>query len=72
MITVRRPATAAGFTLIEALVAMAILAVVVIHFLGTRTNALIDSAEARNWRTARELAEHYLSEIAAGALELRP
>jgi prepilin-type N-terminal cleavage/methylation domain-containing protein len=65
-------APAAGFTLIEALVAIAILAVVVIQFLGTRTDALIDAADARNWRLARELAERHLSEIKAGALELPP
>lgn len=61
-----------GFTLLEALVAIAILATVVIHFLGTRTEALIDAADARNWRVAREIAERQLSVIQAGALELPP
>ncbi len=68
-----RPGTTEqGFTLIEAMVAMAILALVITHFLGTRTAALIDAAEARNWRIAREIAEQYLSELEAGAREVRP
>lgn len=61
-----------GFTLIEALVAIAILAVVLIQLLATRTSALIDAAEARNWRVARELAERILSEIEAGANDVPP
>jgi type II secretory pathway component PulJ len=65
-------ATVAGFTLLEALVAFALLAFVVIQFLGTRTEALIDSAEARNWRIAREIAERELSAVLAGARELPP
>jgi prepilin-type N-terminal cleavage/methylation domain-containing protein len=70
--SVRAVRKSAGFTLIEALVAMAILSLVVIHFLGTRTEAMIDAAEAQNWRIARELAERYLSQIKAGANEFRP
>ncbi len=61
-----------GFTLIEVVVAMAILALVALAFLGTRTDAIIDATEARNWRIAKELAEELLSELAAGARELRP
>lgn len=61
-----------GFTLLEALVAMALLAFVVFTLLGTRTAALIDATEARNWRVARDIAEHYLTEIEAGARELPP
>ncbi len=61
-----------GFTLIEALVAMAILATVVIGLLGTRTVALTDATEARNWRLARELAEEEMSKLMAGAHELPP
>lgn len=61
-----------GFTLIEALVAIVILAIVLIQFLGMRTGALIDAAEARNRRIAREIAQHYLSELQAGAREVPP
>ncbi len=70
----RPPQTAkqAGFTLLEAMVAMAILSVVVLHFLGQRTEAMIDASEARNWRLAREFAQEYLSELEAGAREMPP
>ena len=61
-----------GFTLLEAMVAMAILAMVVLGFLGTRTSALTDATEARNWRLARELAEEELSKLKAGAHEFPP
>ncbi|MFO1052129.1 MAG: prepilin-type N-terminal cleavage/methylation domain-containing protein [Planctomycetota bacterium] len=62
----------AGFTLLEALVAVAILAMVIIPFLSMRTRAIEDSADARGWRVAREIAERYLSEIQAGARESPP
>lgn len=62
----------AGFTLIEALVAMMIVAMVVISFIGIRTNALLDATRARNWRLAREIAEEKLSELQAGAHEVPP
>ena len=61
-----------GFTLLEVLVAIAILAVVVMHFLATRTAALVDAADARNWRVAREIAEARLSKIKAGDHEIPP
>jgi prepilin-type N-terminal cleavage/methylation domain-containing protein len=61
-----------GFTLLEAVVALAIVAMVVTGYLGIRTNALLDGIEARNWRLAREIAEERLSEILAGALETPP
>jgi len=61
-----------GFTLIEALVALAIVAMVVITFLGIRTTALVDTMHARNWRLAREIAEERMSELKAGAHEVRP
>ena len=57
----------AGFTLLEALVALMIVAMVVLQFLGIRTSALIDATKARNWRLAREIAEERLSELQAGA-----
>jgi len=58
-----------GFTLIEALVALAIVSMVVISFLGIRTTALVDATQARNWRLAREIAEEKMSELQAGARE---
>ncbi len=61
-----------GFTLIEALLAMMIVALIVISFLGVRTHALIDATQARNWRLAREIAEEKMSELRAGALEVAP
>jgi type II secretion system protein I len=68
-----RPAQrASGFALIEALVALAIVALVVITFLGVRTEALVDATHARNWRLAREIAEEKMSELQAGARETPP
>lgn len=61
-----------GFSLIEALVAMAILAMVVLTFLGTRTDALIDAGEARNWRLAQEIASEVMSELRAGSRDIPP
>ncbi len=62
----------AGFTLIEAMVALGIVAMVVISFIGIRTSALVDATQARNWRLARELAEEKMSELQAGARETPP
>ncbi|MCR9244077.1 MAG: prepilin-type N-terminal cleavage/methylation domain-containing protein [bacterium] len=62
----------AGFTLIEALVALAIVAMIVLTFLGIRTSALIDASHARNWRLAREIADERMSELQAGAHEIAP
>lgn len=61
-----------GMLLIEALVAMVIVATVTIAYIGIRTDALIDATRARNWRLAREIAEERLSELMAGAHEIRP
>jgi prepilin-type N-terminal cleavage/methylation domain-containing protein len=61
-----------GFTLIEALVALGIVASVVVGFIGIRTQALVDATHARNWRLAREIAEAKLSELQAGAREVPP
>lgn len=61
-----------GMLLIEALVAMVIVATVTIAYIGIRTDALIDATRARNWRLAREIAEQHLSELMAGAHEIRP
>jgi hypothetical protein len=58
--------------LIEVAVAIAILFLVVINFLGTRTDAIIDAQEARDWRVAREIAQEVLSELQAGAREMPP
>lgn len=68
-----RPSTQeSGFTLLESLIALSLLAAVVMHFLGARTAALIDAAEARNWRVAREIAASKMSELKAGANEFPP
>ena len=61
-----------GMLLIEALVAMMIVAVVTITFIGIRSTALIDATRARNWRLAREIAEERLSTLQAGAHEVPP
>ncbi|MFK7741640.1 MAG: hypothetical protein AB8H80_15085 [Planctomycetota bacterium] len=58
--------------LIEALVAMVIVATVTISFIGIRTTALVDATRARNWRLAREIAEERLSILQAGAHEVQP
>jgi len=64
--------TAQGFTLIEALIAIAILSLVTFSMLGTRTEAITDAIEARNWLIAREHAERILSELKAGHREMPP
>lgn len=61
-----------GFSLVEALVALGIVAMVVIGYIGIRTSALIDATQARNWRLAREIAEQKMSELQAGAREVPP
>ncbi|MEC7582688.1 MAG: prepilin-type N-terminal cleavage/methylation domain-containing protein [Planctomycetota bacterium] len=61
-----------GFTLLEAIVALAIIAMVITSYLGIRTAAVADGLEARNWRLAREIAEERMSELLAGAHELPP
>jgi len=67
-----RSSRESGFTLLESLIALSILAAVVMHFLGLRTAALIDAAEARNWRVARDIAATKISELEAGANEFPP
>lgn len=61
-----------GFTLIEALVALGIVSMIVISFIGIRTTALVDATQARNWRLAREIAEETMSVLRAGARETPP
>jgi len=61
-----------GFTLLEAMVAMMITSLIVLSFLGIRTNALVDATQARNWRLAREIAEEKMSELQAGARDSMP
>ncbi len=61
-----------GFTLLEAVVALGIVALIITSYLGIRTSALADGIEARNWRLAREIAEMHLSEVLAGAHETPP
>ena len=62
----------AGMLLVEALVAMVIVAIVTISYIGIRTDALIDATRARNWRLAREIAEEKMSGLKAGAHEIQP
>jgi hypothetical protein len=61
-----------GFSLVEALVALGIVAAVVVGYIGIRTSALVDATQARNWRLAREIAEAKMSELQAGAREVPP
>jgi len=61
-----------GFTLLEAMVALGIIAMVITSYLGIRTTAIADGLEARNWRLAREIAEEQMSGLLAGAHELPP
>lgn len=61
-----------GFTLVEALVALGIVAMVIVGYIGIRTSSLIDATQARNWRLAREIAEQKMSELKAGAREVPP
>ncbi|MCB9920149.1 MAG: prepilin-type N-terminal cleavage/methylation domain-containing protein [Planctomycetes bacterium] len=63
-----------GFTLLEVLVALAVLAIATMTLTGMRTTSVVDSAEARNERIAREIATSVMSKIEAGvirAYELR-
>lgn len=66
------PPAAGGFTLIEVMVAVTILAIVLLSFLSTRSQALADAIQARNWRLARSIAEEQLSKLQAGGNEFRP
>ena len=67
-----RGSTERGFTLVEALVALGIVAMVVVGYIGIRTSALMDATQARNLRLAREIAEQKMSELQAGAREMAP
>jgi prepilin-type N-terminal cleavage/methylation domain-containing protein len=64
--------TERGFTLVEVMVAMAILTIVLLGFLSTRSHAMADAIKARNWRLAREIAEEQLSKLMAGGNEFKP
>src|SRR5262245_47549901 len=66
------PHRASGFTLVEVMVAVTILAVVLLSFLSTRSQALADAIQARNGRMARSIAEEQLSKLQAGGNETRP
>ncbi|MEZ5987896.1 MAG: prepilin-type N-terminal cleavage/methylation domain-containing protein [Planctomycetota bacterium] len=65
---------AAGFTLVEILAALMILALALIPLMGLRMGSVETSVEARNKRIAAGIAQQVLSEIQAGlhrAWELR-
>jgi prepilin-type N-terminal cleavage/methylation domain-containing protein len=66
------PASASGFTLVEVMVAVAILAIVILGFMATRSQAMADAIQAFNWRLARSIAEEQLSKLQAGANEFKP
>ncbi len=55
-----------GFSLLEVLVALAILSIAVLTLTGLRTESLVTGTEARNLRVAKTLAKRLLSEIRAG------
>ena len=61
-----------GFTLVEVMVAVAILAIVILGFMATRSQAMADAIQAFNWRLARSIAEEQLSKLQAGANEFKP
>ncbi|MFQ5503496.1 MAG: prepilin-type N-terminal cleavage/methylation domain-containing protein [Planctomycetota bacterium] len=56
----------AGFTLLEVLIAVAILSMALLTMTALRTESLVTATEARNLRVASALADQYLSEVAAG------
>jgi prepilin-type N-terminal cleavage/methylation domain-containing protein len=55
-----------GFTLLEALVALAILAIALLGLVAIRTDAVVTSVRTRNLKLARELAERVLATVEAG------
>lgn len=55
-----------GFTLMEVLVALAIMAMAMLSMIGLRSESLVQSTEARNLRVASALATQILSEVQAG------
>lgn len=57
-----------GFTLLEVLVALAVLAIATMTLTGMRSTSVMAAAEARNARFAREIATRVLSEIQAGVI----
>ena len=61
---VRKPRdSSGGFTLIEVMVALAILAVVTVLLLGKRTDIVRDAAQTRDMRTAWTLAAQKIGEL---------
>jgi prepilin-type N-terminal cleavage/methylation domain-containing protein len=61
-----------GFTLVEVMVAVTVLGIVLLSLLVTRSQAMADAVQARNWRLARSIAEEQLSKLQAGGNEFRP
>ena len=56
----------AGFTLMEVLVALAIMAMAMLSLIGLRSESLVQATEARNLRVAAALSTQILSEVQAG------
>jgi type II secretion system protein I len=56
----------AGFTLMEVLVALAIMSMAMLSLIGLRSESLVQATEARNLRVAAALATQILSEVQAG------
>jgi prepilin-type N-terminal cleavage/methylation domain-containing protein len=58
----------AGFSLLEVVIALAVLAIALLSLTALRTESLVTAAEARNLRVARSLADRVISEVKAGLL----
>ena len=62
----RRRHSESGFSLLEVLVALVVLAIAILTLSSLRTESIGTSAEARNLRVARHIAVQVLSEVEAG------
>ncbi len=72
--TFRRKDSEGGFSLLEVLVAVAILAIALLTLVGLRTDSLVTATSARNLRIAKTFAKRILTQVQAGqfdAWELR-
>ncbi len=72
--TFRRQNSEGGFSLLEVLVAVAILSIALLTLAGLRTDSLVTATSARNLRIAQTFAKRILTQLQAGqfdAWELR-